>query len=92
VQVATPVAGLIAAGVPQLPAPTVFPPSVKLYVPVGLIPPTAVLTVAVKVTVWPTVAGLGEAASAVVVAALVKVSEVVLALVRKSVSPEYVAL
>jgi hypothetical protein len=42
-----------------------LPPSVKLTVPVGLLP----VTVAVKVTLLPAVAGLGALVSVVVVAA-----------------------
>jgi hypothetical protein len=87
-----PVAGLIFCGVPQLPTPAKFPPSTKLNVPVGLMPAAVALTVAVNVTVWPTVAGFGVAASAVVVAALFTVSEIELALARKTVSPAYEAV
>jgi hypothetical protein len=50
------------------------------------------VTVAVNVTVWPTVAGFGVAASVVVVAAPSGVIVVELVLVRKLASPEYVAV
>jgi hypothetical protein len=68
------------------------PPSVNVYVPVGFTPTALEATVAVNVTVWPTAAGFGVATRVVVVASLVAVSEVVLVLVRKLASPEYVAL
>jgi hypothetical protein len=87
-----PFTGLIVAGVPQVLLGGVFPPSVKLYVPVGFTPITVDATVAVNVTVWPTVAGLGVAASVVVVAAASGVIEVEPVLVTKLASPEYVAV
>jgi hypothetical protein len=49
------------------------------------------LTVAVSVTIVPNAAGFGVATSVVTVAALLAVNIVELALVRKLVSPEYVA-
>jgi hypothetical protein len=72
-----------------------FTPKVKLPekavacetgVPAGLS-----LTVAVSVTTVPNGAGFGVATSVVTVAALLAVNIVELALVRKLVSPEYVA-
>jgi len=85
---------MIATGDPQVEAggTGTVPPSVKLYVPVGFTPITVDATVAVNVTVWPTVAGLGVATSVVVVAAGAGVIVVVPVLVRKLTSPEYVAL
>jgi hypothetical protein len=73
--VATPVAALIAAGVPQVVLEGAVPLNVKLKVPVGSMPAAAALTLAVNVTVWPTVAGFGVAARVVVAAARMDVSE-----------------
>lgn len=42
----------------RVPVPRVVDPSMKVAVPVGV--PTPVVTVAVKVTDWPKVDGLGE--------------------------------
>jgi hypothetical protein len=50
------------------------------------------VTVAVSVTIIPNAEGFGVAVRLVAVPALFTVSEVVLLLVRKLVSPEYVAL
>jgi hypothetical protein len=53
------------------------PPSVNVYVPVGIRPAAPELAVAVNVIVWPTAAEFGVAASVVVVAARMDVSELV---------------
>src|SRR5262249_61886837 len=45
--------------------PMAVPPVSNCTEPAGVLPPS--VTVAVRVTVWPTVAGLGEAVSVVVV-------------------------
>ncbi len=62
----------------------VMPVPVKATVPVGLEPP---LTVAVKVTLWPTVEGLAEELTAVVVVTLFTVWLTVPKLVPLVVSP-----
>ncbi len=53
----------------SVPVPSAVVPSIKVTVPVGVPEPEEGATVAVKVTLWPTIAGLGEAVSAVVVVA-----------------------
>src|SRR5437879_8837468 len=57
----------------RVPVPSVFKPSAKVTVPVGLatavLPGELTLTVAVKVTDWPETEGLAELLSEVVVAA-----------------------
>src|SRR5437588_5765103 len=59
--------------VDRIPVPSVFKPSAKVTVPVGLatavLPGELTLTVAVKVTDWPETEGLAELLSEVVVAA-----------------------
>jgi hypothetical protein len=85
--VATPVAGLIAAGAPQVEVGGTLPPSVNVYVPVGFTPTAFEVTVAVSVTVWPSAAGFGVAASAVVVASRNEVNELVPVLATVLASP-----
>jgi hypothetical protein len=85
--VATPVAALITAELPQVVLVGGVPLNVKLKVPVGLRPATLEATVAVNVTVWPTTAGFGVATSVVVVAARMDVSELEPVLVAVLASP-----
>lgn len=61
----------VAAPALTLPVPMVVLPSRKLTVPVGAVELPDDVTVAVRVTDWPTDEGLGEESTAVVVAALV---------------------
>ena len=56
----------------RVPVPRVVAPSLNVTVPVGVpLPGGAAVTVAVKVTAWPNTDGLPEAATAVLVSALV---------------------
>jgi hypothetical protein len=72
--------------------PTVVAPSTKLTLPDG-IPAPGTVTVALKVTVWPKVLGLGVEASAVELGLLLMVSETGAdAEPEKLLSPEYVAV
>ena len=66
----------------------------KVTVPVGL-PAPLLLTVAVKVTIWPNIDGLAEELTAVVVAVTLAVTvcvSVAEELIRKLLSPAYVAV
>ena len=62
-------------------------PSVKVTVPVGVAAPLCPDTVAVKLTAWPKVLGLGDPASVVVLAPFVTVCEKVPDEFEKLVSP-----
>ena len=57
--------------------PSTVVPSWKVTVPVGTALEEAVVTVAVKMTVWPATAGLAEATSEVAVGAAVKAAAIV---------------
>ena len=81
VRVATP--AVRATGAPRLEE-----PSTNWTVPVGLLP----VTVAVKVTYWPTVAGLRDATTAVVVAAKTTSLRTAEVLVGLELSPLYTAV
>ena len=52
----------------SVPVPSVVAPSLKVTVPVGVPPPLVGVTVAVKVTGWPTLLGFCDDANVVVVA------------------------
>jgi len=52
----------------SVPVPSVVAPSLKVTVPLGVPPPLAGVTVAVKVTAWPNALGFGDEDSVVTVA------------------------
>ena len=52
---------------PSVPIPIVVAPFMRSTVPVGMVAPEVLVTVAVKVIGWPAVPGLGDAVTDVVV-------------------------